>query len=91
MDLQTLTLNVPAPGNAALSSLINRPDVDSTVLEAVTAEGIVELPSTLQKLDLDANPAQIDKSYPLALVPGQYCEKYRHYTALELRYFRHIF
>lgn len=83
LDLQTLTVNVPLPATAPTTTLVNRAIADA-VTEAAKAENIPEPPTLLRPRNTTP-PLDVDASYPVALVPGQYSAKYRHYTAVELR------
>ncbi|XP_067635687.1 supporter of activation of yellow protein [Eurosta solidaginis] len=82
MDLQTLTVNVPLPATAPTATLVNRPIADA-VAEAIKAEQIPE-PPTLLKPRITTPPHNLDASYPVAVVTGQYSAKYHHYTPLDL-------
>lgn len=75
LDLQTLIVNVPLP----------TPQIQSH--NKVSADSTVQITSTSPMVSrIDIKPLDIDSSYPLALVPGQFCGKYRRYTPYELRF-----
>lgn len=84
LDLQTLVVNKPCPRTAPISTVINRPVADAVAL-AAKAENIAEPPTLLQPRICEPRKPR-DSHYPLSLVPGQFCEKYYNYSALELRY-----
>lgn len=83
LDLQTLTVNKPSPSSAPISTISNRPLVES-IAEAAKVENISQPPSLLIPRVIDRTRPR-DAYYPLSLVPGQFCEKYYSYTAQELR------
>ncbi|XP_058979847.1 supporter of activation of yellow protein [Musca domestica] len=83
LDLQTLVVNKPCPRTAPISTVINRPVADAVAL-AAKAENIAEPPTLLQPRICEPRKPR-DSHYPLSLVPGQFCEKYYNYSALELR------
>ncbi|XP_061386007.1 supporter of activation of yellow protein [Musca vetustissima] len=84
LDLQTLVVNKPSPRTAPLSTLINRPVADAVAL-AAKEENIAEPPTLLQPRVCEPQRPR-DSYYPLSLVPGQFCEKFYNYSALELRH-----
>ncbi|XP_004531131.1 supporter of activation of yellow protein [Ceratitis capitata] len=82
LDLQTLTMNVPLPATAPTTTSVNRP-IAEVVAAAAKAEKIPEPPTLLQPRRTTP-PRDLNTSYPVALVPGQYSAQYRQYTPFEL-------
>lgn len=82
MDLQTLTVNKPCPASAPIAAIPYRP-IAEAVARAAKAEKIPQ-PPTLMKERVWEPIRPRDAYYPLSLVPGQFCEKYYDYSALEL-------
>lgn len=76
-------MNVPLPATAPTTTLVNR-TIAEAVTEAAKVENIPEPPTLLQPR-ITTPPRDVDASYPVALVPGQYSAKYRQYTPFELR------